>query len=558
MVKTDREELHQRVMLLKEELKNGKIKVAPHLLNGFHESCEKVRLADDGLVIPETVDSRIRNTTLILNHFKERQDLKNQISLREIQRIYFEIIEKNFGELYRSMKKNEKLNPHIIALGISKNFSASDVEKTSSSLDAFYNDLHEFWKATYDITSIHLEDITTLKGVFGGDLFPSYTKNIASTCGLYIDTIVLPDPFIRMFQLYKHWTHEKRVYYSIKHGLNVLEYKMLALAEIETPIVVILPEGHFFEENYESYINKCSEIDILKHAYCLFNINFDNIEDLNKFLAKFKTPHELAQVVRDPSRLLFDIEQTGTSEELIKKQLDFYKNQFNNKINIEHAGQAVIANISGRMRQANDILQKGFKLRSVPIIDAPTSWQYFNWKLEYDAKLFSIDAEQAKQLHLTRAIQQSAETKLQWLGNIPAEVLIKMRSNGFVNEFRQIISNGVEQITDVCESDFNKTTNQVISNIEDAFNEHNNKLKKLQKDELKFYGRDYLSWLALGGISIAAAFFGNSTLALLAAGGGMIGAPNIRELYGKATEIDKESQSIRYSLMGLLFEHSKS
>ena len=38
----------------------------------------------------------------------------------------------------------------------------------------------------------------------------------------------------------------------------------------------------------------------------------------------------------------------------------------------------------GRMAQATDISWKSASLGGVPLIDAPTSWQYYNWSLEYE------------------------------------------------------------------------------------------------------------------------------------------------------------------------------
>ena len=39
----------------------------------------------------------------------------------------------------------------------------------------------------------------------------------------------------------------------------------------------------------------------------------------------------------------------------------------------------------GRMSVSNELLLKARQLSGTPIIEAETSWQYFNWKLEYDA-----------------------------------------------------------------------------------------------------------------------------------------------------------------------------
>ena len=40
----------------------------------------------------------------------------------------------------------------------------------------------------------------------------------------------------------------------------------------------------------------------------------------------------------------------------------------------------------GRMSVCNELLMKSLKVNGVPLIEAPTSWEYFKWKLEYDSE----------------------------------------------------------------------------------------------------------------------------------------------------------------------------
>jgi hypothetical protein len=97
------EDLTYRVSLLREELEKGNVKFAPHLIEGFKSSCEKIRFGKNGLVIPESVDSRIRAMTLGLSHFKYRSDVKDAVSLHQIQESYFKFLEVNFGAFHRAM-----------------------------------------------------------------------------------------------------------------------------------------------------------------------------------------------------------------------------------------------------------------------------------------------------------------------------------------------------------------------------------------------------------------------------------------------------------------------
>lgn len=99
----DRKELHRRLEILRSKLQNGEFKISSHLAHGFEESLNKIRIADDGLVVPETVDGRIRSTLHAVTYFSDRQDVKQRISLSEIQQAYFKSVEQVFGESFQLM-----------------------------------------------------------------------------------------------------------------------------------------------------------------------------------------------------------------------------------------------------------------------------------------------------------------------------------------------------------------------------------------------------------------------------------------------------------------------
>jgi len=179
----ERKDLTERVLLLKEALEEGKIPFVPHLIDSLFRSYKNIKFAQDGLVIYDSVDATIRSASLIYSYLKRRETLKKQATLLEIQETYFDILKINFGEIYEEMiKKNS--NPYHVAHYLSqKDDFVKDFQKATPD---FLNYLIEFWKTVGETVSIHIEDQRNLKANFGGDLFPSYSHNIASVCGLYI------------------------------------------------------------------------------------------------------------------------------------------------------------------------------------------------------------------------------------------------------------------------------------------------------------------------------------------------------------------------------------
>jgi hypothetical protein len=174
-----------------------------------------------------------------------------------------------------------------------------------------------------------------------------------------------------------------------------------------------------------------------------------------KFSEELNTPEKLVSVLADPSRLLFDTAWTEPIEQQIQKALE---SDWMALTGDAHVGPMVAGQCFGRMAQATDILTKIRYLSGVPLIDAPTSWKYFNWKLEYNSKTSPVDATH---LHMVRGLQHASRSDEPWLGNIPPESLIEMRKTGAFAEIRAILATG-----------FFRTSDQIVDNIRDAFEAH--------------------------------------------------------------------------------------
>ncbi|MBL1203518.1 MAG: hypothetical protein FWK04_31730 [Nostoc sp. GBBB01] len=545
----DRKELHRRIMILRDQAQAGKIHLAEHLAADVLESLTRVQLAPDGLVDPGTVDGTVRAMALMMAHFQDREEWKNAISLQQVQDAFFQAIDHQFGELFQIMKERHA-EPHQIAGAYVQEDNL--VQEVAQNLPEFFEQIQEFWKNIADPAWIHGEDQTGIKAIYGGSIFPSSGHNIASSCGLYVDTIILPDPLLRISRLVNHREPKRLVYDVLRFGLQILNYRSLALAEIDVPIVAFLPDKLNLEEGYSEFIHSIATDDCLKHVSVLFGRKFESIDELQEYVKQFEQPNDLVAALANPDRLLFDTEFTQSLDEQIRAYMQGEGKVFNPK----KAGDIIIPNFIGRMSQANDLLRRSFELRGTPLIDAETSWKYFNWKLEYDADYTS--SNDLTPLHVVRGLQSAARGEMQWLGNIPPEALIEMRQQGATEELREILSQGVFDIAASEPSNFFRTTEQIVNNIRGAFEQHQQNLTKLRNKTWKFAGIDVGTWVVIGTIEVAAALSGAPTFGLLAfAADQLIDVPKLKELPGKFQEIQKDKQTLKTSPVGLLFQQSR-
>lgn len=543
--------LQRRLQILKKQFEAGKIRIAEGLQ--VIDSLKRVRSTVDGTIDLSTVDGLVRSMALAVEAMHDREEMKNSASLAEIQSTYFEFLDKNFGHFFKVMV-DRGLTPHDAGVALSR--TPSTIAELNRNLEDFLKTIEEFWASAGPIAIAHVEDMQdSLKGVFGGDLFPSSEENIASKCSLYTDTLVLPDPYLRSKHMFERMGEEKRAYYLVKHALNLLLYRELACADLAPPIVVILPDASALEEDEKQYFYKLGQEDAVLHGARLFGQRFASFEEMLKFCERLDTVERAVAEVRDHERALFDTAWEGTLEENLERatRSDVYAGL----IGTTNPGVILASQALGRMSTSNELLVKARRLRGTPVLDAPTSWQYLVWKLECDAaRAEKIDG--LRDLHTVRGLQTLASNEMRWLGSVPAAALIEVRKAGALGEVRNILANGVEELATVNPTNFHRTSDRVFDNIHAAFAEHQKNIDVLVAKKWRFAGSDIGSWIVVGSLAATAAATGTPVWGLAAlAADQLLKAPKLREIPQSIKELADETNKLKRSPVGMLFKLSK-
>ncbi|QIE58488.1 hypothetical protein G5B37_02610 [Rasiella rasia] len=547
-----------RVLKLKEFLEKSDKKiniVGKEDAVNFEESFRKIRYDSDGNPILETIDGRIRSLALVIEQVDHRDKMKSAISLQQIQEGYFNRIKGNFNHFYKMMIDNN-VSPSQVANVIA--YGKQPIDNLDEVIKPILKDLEEFWELVAESGYLHLEeDYDSIKAVFGGDLFPSNEENIASKCGIYTDTIILPCPFIRSRHMFNVWNKEQRVYYLLKHALNILQYKELALTELDKPIIAILPDREMMDEFSYENIAKLGETDALYHAGKVFDRKFESMDELIDFGKSLDTIEKVTNEIKDRNRVLFDTEFKDSLELQIKNHMETDSAK---AMRTDNPGIIVSMMGFGRMSICNELLVKSSKVGGIPLIDAPTSWEYFKWKLEYDSERTYPDKDYSK-LHVVKGLNGLDSSKLQWIGKIPPKGLIELRKSGAINEIREILLKGIDELVNANQFDFTSTSHKVFNNLNNAFNQHQENIKKLTNKKWKIAGKDFGSWLVMGSVEIASACTGNMIFGLPSAIlGQVLDAPKLKDLPKTVDNIkqtEREKEQLKKSPLGLMFKYSK-
>lgn len=545
------QDLTDRVFLLREHLESGKMFFAPHLVDDFKRSYEAIRLRADGKVDPATIDGRIRASTLALIAMRQREEAKREVSLAQIQEAYFSALFRELGWLYQQMKESGA-QPAQVAKVVSRDDDF--VTRVHDALPNMAAELREFWSVVGDSAGYHLQDSPHLKAAFAGDLFPAHWENAVSTAGLYIDTIVLPCPIMRIAPLVGPMPPRRVVTLFTKHALTAMTYRDLAVADVTPPIVLVVPNPDDIDTDSRATLVRRAEPAQCKHGGYLFGRSFESLQHLAEFCGALTTVDQVMSELKGSDRLLFDTEwERDPRKQLLQTMAEGHPLPPGMDSSI--AGHHVLAACLGRMPQALWAQENAFHFGATPFINAETSWLYYTWLLEYEGNAVREDPQNRQSMHVVRALVSEANNNLEWLGNVPPETVLEIRRLGLAEEVRALLGRGVGDLIGINPSNYFRTADQVIENLEQAFRRHQQQLAEARAKKLKLFGVDVASCIAVGGIAVAAALTSHPGLGALSGALGVAGLPSLKDIKTKLKDMVAEDRARRSSPTGLLFRH---
>lgn len=337
----------------------------------------------------------------------------------------------------------------------------------------------------------------------------------------------------------------------IKHALNALSYRTLALAELDPPIVVIAPD-YLADSNYRASLMVAGEADTLEHCSKLFGRDFDSIQDLQVFLQQFPDSSSMISSMTDPSRMVFDVEW----KEPLAEQFARYDKDFVSQFGQSFPPSRILEQmILGRMMTANDALFRSSRFGGSPLIDAPTSWQYLLWNYEYNGNVSPADTD-ARDLLITKSLSLSGSDH-GMLSGVSPDVLITLRREGALKDMRKIIQTGIQDIDSATDATLRDVGAQVIRNIDTALSQHDKELQDLSTARKRLFGLDVSRYIVVGSCALASPLVHSLPLGFLLGTPALIGAKRPEELWKEFKQLNTKSEALRRSPTGIMFRHVK-
>ncbi|MCM8533154.1 MAG: hypothetical protein NE330_18445 [Lentisphaeraceae bacterium] len=511
----------------------------------------------EGIVIPETVDPML----LAIAHIQaEEQWYKDcqSISLSYIQDEYVKLLQ-YLLKPFLDLKENTGRDNATVARFISskdefvKNFQNQAPEIAKA--------INGFWETFGSILTYHIRNLKGTKCVFGGDSFPGLDSDLFNTATVYLDTLIIPDPLQNAVNDELGMKSSELLYLFIKQGLTALGYaEFTNITGLNQPMVIFSPAKRWNLKQFKNawdLIHKESEKDFIHHCSQTFNYSFIDIKDTETFFQYSKTKENLVSTIKDPKYLLIDANYEVNPYIQINRATvnikDFMTEDFIETIDFSWDDE-VRTQLFGKWMQLNSCLFHCELYGGVPIIDAPTPWQYYQWKLEFDNEFDGTN--EAVEKTFVSHIFHSGLLDVSFVENITAESIIELKKNGFLAELRTLIRESISDIEISKAESIDGMADNISAKLNELMDSHKEELEKLQKEGITFSVKSTVS-IGTKIAAVVSTCTGNPTLGIISYLAGEVGLPTMKDMLKDGKDLKNKSSLLKKNPIGFFVDSDK-
>jgi len=371
----------------------------------------------------------------------------------------------------------------------------SSLPYISDILLAYYEslprDIIDFWKQHSKDLQAEIANQDNLKVCYSGNVSPTDASNLVNKLGLYVDTMLIPDPIFNVTQQLNEVS--QRHYYLqqvIRHSLNMMRLKPLLEADLGNPIAVIYPSTKIYDPVFREKIRQAATKDTIRYLNQTFRLELKDSDDPFEVMSKFKSPEDLVKLLAKPENLIPDL-VNPTIPEGFKDFYESSKRFYAPPYDRLNAGDGFCGYIFGRLMSFHDHFASCQTFGAEPIYDNENSWKMFSWYLNDvfpQGNILSNEGLVANSIGLKNP---------QWIGNLPVDKLVEARGNGELEEIRSTLTKGINRMKYSTSEDVDKVALKVQSNLKEAYDDHQSRIKSIEKTLKRKYLLDYP--LVIGG-----------------------------------------------------------
>lgn len=523
---------------------NGTIRIAQNL--DLARLTGAIKFDEKGNIDPSTVAPEVLSAARMFSALDQRRAMK-QLPLEKLQGAYFDILESCFGELASVAAKNG------FSAGQIGRFLASRgdlVSEFDSNYEELLSLLTEYWRDTNDVGVVHVQDVEGITLAYHGSLVPG--RAMINAAALTAGTIIVPDPLMKLLTMHPHADKEASIARVLRCGIEMLKYRVLATEHLQIPLLVVTADRLEVDPRGTNYLEAAADEGLVGIAGELFAARFSEAAEVGEFLGRITSIEELASLVRNPELVLF--EEDGPEDLFVRLSQGLHQTTRYLPHLLERAnpGELLMFHLRSRTLQAADALYKAQTYGALPYMDAPVSWQHFQWFLEHTSEI----PREGSNSFAQAPISPEAFQKIPGFLDLPAEALIRLYREGVLDRIRGEVFAGLELWAADGEKDPAAVMRAISGNISRAISEYG---VLVEEESRAVSGMASSSLLLTGNVllALAAAVPGPSTANLISAAAGLIGMKNFADVSTSISRVISAKKELRRSAIGALFKVDK-
>ena len=410
--------------------------------------------------------------------------------LLDIQQKYYDLIHDYLDDYYNYMLKNNYTFLETFDK-VTKDIFPFDPYII---LTSFNEDITSLWDNNY---SSIINEVKKFKGIRTHNFYvpdiddiENFGKNkpydVINRVGLYSDTIMLDDPMWRATTNIRDYELIYRFYKFLLYGFKIIEMEKIIFADIEQPITMVIPS----KLGDEKSLKTLEEIILkqrLEYVSSLFNKQFTSDNDFQDFLSeKVKSIEDFIKLTKvkytqhkdfiEDVRNIYDYKTTGfhikgdyTSEGFPLKELK------------ECITPDIFDGYSkGFISYCNQMFFKSQIVDAYPLFTKKSVWESSSQFLT-DKYLGDNDEQAIKNQSYYCGLNILTQDCFKWLGNIPTDVLIKLRQDGELSNFRLIINENLNKYREAKLDNLDIIAKDVNYELSNLFKQHERTIKEIHK-----------------------------------------------------------------------------
>lgn len=417
----------------------------------------------------------------------------------EIESSYFALL----SDCFRAQKIEVTQAGGDVECGIRKWAYGKSHEQIVNTIKPRLEDIRDFWRQYYEGLRTNLISLDILP-VYSVSR-PQFLQTQLASAGLYVDTVVCHDDTLSGLTNFSFLPREKRLTLAMNtlfDCLAMLQLQHCFTTRLEVPFAVLCPGERDFDLNIEARMMESSLNLVTAYANDLLQTSYSNWEEVRPATQEIVGAKAIKKAIRrteilpapfrDPKNARDRLSQCFERMRMIQAQSLSAKPQQPSLKDLLMSFTTVLGVIESQ-------LHGSVELDLAPLFPR-YAWDLYKWRVQRgnfeNAKILGWEERQTTAI--ATAIQHE---DLDWLSAIPLEAVIRLRQEGFLEDFRIRLRQARKRMTLEEASDFAAVSRLVVRDIETAIEEHVANIRTLEqeaRDHLRSETGNFVGKMSLG------------------------------------------------------------